>query len=239
MSIQDDWKSFKDPMKQVGRNLRDGVRDYIEDHSTDDYDAHRQQSCLEFYTFITDPSGMYRGLGISDSPISFSVKTKRGIQKFAFWAFEFYINEGSSYESINILYHNLQHCPQILPTRSPQKTTGITIAVLFLILSIFFAKIFLVGTIIGAIQYFMAPPAYDMVLSLMDDDGNTGICTIPGISGEDCTMIFKNIYQGIQKYIRNIDKYYVDTTEQAPYLEHLSKLKTEMEAKFCQSSHKE
>ena len=197
MSIQDDWKNFKDPTKQAGRNLRNSVQDYIEEHSDDDYDAHKQQSCLEFYTSITQPSDPY--LGISDPPVSFSVKTKRGIQKFTFWAFEFYIDDGCPYESIDIEYRYLQECPRILPTRPPQKTSGIIMAVLFLVLSLLFTKIFLIGTIIGVIRYFTAPPAYNMTLFLKDDDDNTGSCTIPAVSGTDCTMIFKTIYQGIQK----------------------------------------
>lgn len=233
--MQDDWKNFKDPMKQAGRNLKDGVRDYIEDHSDGDYDAHKQQSCLEFYSSIIQPPDPY--LGISDSPVSFSIKTKRGIQKFTFWAFEFYIDDGCPHESIDIEYHYLQDCPQILPTRPPQKTSGIIMAVLFLILGLLFAKIFLIGTIIGVIRYFTAPSAYDMTLFLKDDDGNTGLCTVPAISGTDCTMIFKAIYQGIQKNIKYIDKYEPDTTEQAAYLAHLGALKTAMEARFRPSSH--
>lgn len=238
MGIHDNWNDFKDPVKQVGRNLKQDFQDHAEESRNKHTEANKQADCEYFY--CPDYENGDKLQGITKTSPCLSVKTNRGIRKVTFGVEAFKINEGDPYESLYVDYTALKACPALeCSNKRPQRVSGIVWIVIFGILGIVFTKWLLIGCLFGLYKFIAAPVVATLKFFLQE---NKNKCTyvLAEMSLNDCYAILNYVNEGISTNIR----YYNALLEKSNYhdddladsIKYLENLQAELLATYSDQS---
>lgn len=205
MGIHDNWKDFKDPMKQAGKNALYNIQDELSDYQDQKLEREilrsRQKSCEDFYMYI-NPSEDELFRIKQDSP-TLAVKTITGNREITFGEIGIRIQDSNPLEALYFFYCDLADIPEVYISSPPNnKKKNIFLSVICILLALSVSGFFYLGAIYFLIKIFSSPK-WTLGFPLKDDDSPHS-CTyyLTGISEDDLNNVLNQLNRGLSIAIR-------------------------------------